>query len=157
MSWLRTTALAFLIACGPATATTPVPSPPPATATTPPANTAEPPGTPETTTPTTPPPPTTQGPPPAGDPMGAGSAAGSGSAVGASCGSRGQAACPANEFCNYAPGEQCGAADQPGHCAAKPRMCPRIYNPVCGCDHKTYPNSCDAASRGVGVLSTGKC
>jgi hypothetical protein len=39
----------------------------------------------------------------------------------------------------------------------RPGICPLILAEVCGCDGKTYPNSCVAASHGVAVRHQGKC
>jgi len=50
-----------------------------------------------------------------------------------------------------------GACDGSGICQARPTLCPRIYQPVCGCDGNQYSNSCQAAAAGVGVRSSGLC
>jgi hypothetical protein len=73
------------------------------------------------------------------------------------CGSRGLPACPDKQFCHFPDDAQCGAADAPGVCEAKPEICNDLYAPVCGCDGATYPNGCNAASKGVSTAHTGAC
>jgi hypothetical protein len=36
-------------------------------------------------------------------------------------------------------------------------VCTADFNPVCGCDQKTYPNPCGAEAAGVKTFTTGKC
>lgn len=76
---------------------------------------------------------------------------------GDACGGLTGLACAAGEFCDFAPGDFCGAADATGVCKPIPEVCIDIFQPVCGCDDQTYGNACEANGAGVSVLSEGEC
>ncbi len=63
--------------------------------------------------------------------------------------SMGRCACDTNEDCS--PQEYCAGrlCDGPGVCTLKPTSCSGALNPVCGCDGRTYGNSCLAQQAGV--------
>ncbi|HWA73402.1 MAG TPA: Kazal-type serine protease inhibitor domain-containing protein [Polyangiaceae bacterium] len=86
-----------------------------------------------------------------------GSAATGGSVGNTVCGGLNPTPCGRGEFCSYPPDAQCGAADQTGVCQPIPMACDAILKPVCGCDGKTYDNSCEAALQGVSVSKEGEC
>jgi hypothetical protein len=78
-------------------------------------------------------------------------------ASGALCGTRGVGPCPEGEFCRWEPRANCGRADAPGVCEPVPEVCTMMYQPVCGCDGRTYGNACEAATHGISVDSEGAC
>lgn len=66
-------------------------------------------------------------------------------------------ACDSGEYCHYEPSATCGAADQMGTCRTAPDFCTEQFDPVCGCDDKTYPNACKANAAGISVGLTEPC
>jgi hypothetical protein len=67
--------------------------------------------------------------------------------------------CASDQYCATtnqpaSPGMACGGN---GTCTTRPQVCIEIFQPVCGCDGKTWSNSCVAASNGTSVASAGPC
>eukprot|EP00584_Thalassiosira_punctigera_P000937 CAMPEP_0172538188 /NCGR_PEP_ID=MMETSP1067-20121228/9636_1 /TAXON_ID=265564 ORGANISM="Thalassiosira punctigera, Strain Tpunct2005C2" /NCGR_SAMPLE_ID=MMETSP1067 /ASSEMBLY_ACC=CAM_ASM_000444 /LENGTH=373 /DNA_ID=CAMNT_0013323641 /DNA_START=10 /DNA_END=1131 /DNA_ORIENTATION=+ len=66
--------------------------------------------------------------------------------------------CPAEFFCRLRIGNcDDGTRVRYGECAMISEVCPKHYEPVCGCDGNTYSNECVAAIDSVSISYLGEC
>jgi len=72
------------------------------------------------------------------------------------CGGFAGIACQEGLYCAMEAG-RCTVADDAGTCRKSPEVCTEQYEPVCGCDGKTYGNTCMAARGGAKVDKPGEC
>lgn len=75
------------------------------------------------------------------------------------CGGRNDLVCKPDQYCQYGLG-MCLLPDAEGECAPRPEapcVCPLVIDPVCGCDGRSYDNSCQAACAGQSVATVGVC
>ena len=83
-----------------------------------------------------------------------------GGGPGAVCGGILGAACKPGQdpplFCDLEPGS-CNGADFQGICTEVGEVCPEFFDPVCGCDGKTYSNDCFRIAARVAKDHDGAC
>ncbi|MBN1126144.1 MAG: hypothetical protein JXA82_14140 [Sedimentisphaerales bacterium] len=67
--------------------------------------------------------------------------------------------CQSNDDCpkGYYCAKEIGDCDGKGECTERPKTCPDIWDPVCGCDNQSYTNACEAAAAGVNIAYEGLC
>jgi hypothetical protein len=79
-----------------------------------------------------------------------------GAKLGETCDGIAALRCEEGLWCEH-PGGECNMADGAGMCAKAPEICTQNYQPVCGCDGKTYGNDCMRRIEKVQLDHIGEC
>ncbi len=78
-------------------------------------------------------------------------------AAGETCSGIAGIPCAEGLACIFEEGACYQTADAAGTCKSPPEVCITLLAPICGCDGKTYGNSCFARREGVSVAFKGAC
>jgi hypothetical protein len=65
--------------------------------------------------------------------------------------------CSSDQLCLPLLSRACPGPKHVGICVPKPRSCPDVTDPVCGCDGQTYDNLCEAAAARTAIEHAGAC
>jgi hypothetical protein len=68
-----------------------------------------------------------------------------------------QQVCSGGLFCDMNQPRRCLASAVGGICIETPSVCPRNYQPVCGCDGVTYGNDCERRRAHAPLDHEGEC
>ena len=72
------------------------------------------------------------------------------------CGGAPKTSCDTGLWCDPQPG-RCASSKARGRCVAVPMFCTMNYQPVCGCNGKTYSNDCVRRSEQIAKNHDGAC